>query len=80
MAALIERILVNLDGSEESMTAAEYAVLLARQTGAELTAAYVVNTRALRDLVRSRIFLESEEEEYSRDLESDADRYLKHMA
>jgi nucleotide-binding universal stress UspA family protein len=61
------------------MTAAEYAVLLARETGAELTAAYVVNTRALRDLVRSRIFLESEEEEYSRDLESDADRYLKHM-
>ena len=80
MAGLISRILVNLDGSEESMTAAEYAVLLSNATGAELLAAYVINTRALTDLVRSRIFLETEQQEYTRDLESDADRYLNHMA
>lgn len=80
MAGLIERVLVYLDGSEESMTAAEYAVLLSSGTGAELYAAYVVNTRALTDLVRSRIFLEAEQQEYARDLESDADRYLNHMA
>jgi len=80
MPALIRRILVYLDGSEESLTAAEYAVLLARTTGAGLVASYVINTRALQDLVRSRIFLQAEEEEYSRDLEADADRYLNHVS
>jgi nucleotide-binding universal stress UspA family protein len=79
MGGLIERILVYLDGSEESITAAEYAVMLARQTDAHLYAAYVINTRALTELVRSRIFLEAEEREYARDLETDADRYLRHM-
>jgi nucleotide-binding universal stress UspA family protein len=79
MAGLVEKILVNLDGSEESMTAGEYSVMLTRATGARLFAVYVVNTRAVQDLVRSRIFLEAEETEYTRDLESDADRYLNHM-
>ena len=80
MAELIEKILVHLDGSEESLTAAEYAILLAKKTGAGLIASYIINTRALQDLVRSRIFLEVEEEEYSRDLEEDADRYLNHVS
>jgi len=79
MSQLIERIMVYLDGSEESLTAAEYAILLARRVDARLYACYVINTRALQDLVRSRIFLQAEEQEYSRDLESDADRYLNHV-
>jgi nucleotide-binding universal stress UspA family protein len=80
MARLIERILVHLDGSEQSLTAAEYSVLLAKMTGAQLSVAYIINTGALKDLVRSRIFLEAEEQEYSRDLEADADRYLNHVS
>lgn len=80
MPELIERVLVHLDGSEESLTAAEYAILLCKATGAELVASYVINTRALQDLVRSRIFLAAEEQEYSRDLEGDADRYLNHVS
>jgi nucleotide-binding universal stress UspA family protein len=39
----------------------------------------VINTRALGDLVRSHIFLEDEEQEYRRDLEADATRYLNHV-
>jgi nucleotide-binding universal stress UspA family protein len=79
MADLVEHVLVYLDGSEESLTASEYAILLAEATNATLSAVYVINTRALQDLVRSRIFLEAEEQEYSRDLEADADRYLNHV-
>ena len=75
----IEKILVYIDGTEETITAAQYAVCLAKETGAEITAVYVVNTRALDDLVRSRIFLEAEQEEYRRDLEADAERYLNHV-
>jgi nucleotide-binding universal stress UspA family protein len=73
------RIMVYIDGSEESITAAQYAVCLSSYTGGELTALYVVNTRALDDLVKSRIFIKTEEEEYRRDLESDAQRYLNHV-
>jgi nucleotide-binding universal stress UspA family protein len=75
----IRKVLVYIDGTEQAITAAQYAVLLAGASGAELTVLYVVNTRALDDLVRTRIFLQVEEKEYERDLEADADRYLNHV-
>lgn len=74
----IKRIMVYIDGSEESLIACEYAILLAKSTKAELAGIYVVNTRALNDLVKTHIFLADEEAEYSRDLEEDAHRYLDH--
>jgi nucleotide-binding universal stress UspA family protein len=79
MKGPFEKILVYLDGSEESILAAMYAIVLAKITGASLTAMYVVNTRALQDLVKARIFLKAEEQEYHQDLDADADRYLKHV-
>jgi nucleotide-binding universal stress UspA family protein len=79
MAGPIQNILVYIDGSEESITAAQYAILLAEFTGGRLEALYVINTRALNDLVKSRIFLREEQEEYQRDIESDADKYLEHV-
>ena len=75
----IKKVLVCVDGTEESVTAAQYAVLLCKSTGADLVASYVVNTRALSDLVKTRIFVQSEQEEYQRDIEADADRYLNHI-
>lgn len=73
----IGRIMVYVDGSEESISAAEYAIALSVRTGAELSAAYIVNTRALSELRRTHIFLESEAEEYQRDIERDSERYLE---
>jgi nucleotide-binding universal stress UspA family protein len=75
----IQRILIFIDGTEESITAAEYAILLARTMRAELTGAYIINTRALGDLVKARIFLKEEQDEYQRDIEADADRYMNHF-
>ncbi|MBN1309506.1 MAG: universal stress protein [Chitinispirillaceae bacterium] len=83
MRPIIERIMVYVDGSEQSVTAVEYALCLARATGASLSALYVINTRALDELVKASIFLRSEQEEYSRDIEADAQRYcnlVKDMA
>jgi nucleotide-binding universal stress UspA family protein len=60
----INRILVYVDGTEGSITAAQYAVCL---------------TRALSELLKARIFIQTEEEEYKRDLEEDANRYLNHV-
>ena len=79
MSVPISKIMVYIDGTEGSIAAAQYAVALSRSTGAELCALYVVNMRALDDLLRSRIFLKDEQEDYQRDLEADADRYLNHV-
>ncbi|MBN1541559.1 universal stress protein [candidate division KSB1 bacterium] len=79
MSDIIRRILVYIDGSEHAMLAAHYSVCLAKTLGANLSALFVVNTQALGALVKSHIFLEDEEIEYRRDLNADADRYLRHV-
>ena len=66
------RILVYLDGSEASLSAAMYSVLLAKASGADLHALYVVNTKALQDLVKAR-------SEYLADLNKDAGRHIRHI-
>ena len=72
------RILVYLDGSEGSINALMYSIILAKSTGAELHAVYVVNTKALGDLVRSHIFVDQEKAEYQEDLKKDAARHIRH--
>ena len=75
----IKKILVYIDGTEQAITAAQYAIALSKATGAELKALYVVNIRALNDLVKAKIFIESEQAEYQRDLHADSERYLNHV-
>jgi nucleotide-binding universal stress UspA family protein len=62
------------------MTAAMYGIKMAAEHGARLTAVYVVNTKALSELVKAGIFVAIERDEYQRDLQADADRYLRHVA
>ena len=79
MSNPIRKIMVFVDGTEQSITAAQYAICLASFSGSELIAYYVVNTKAMEDLLRARIFLKDEQMEYEHDLEADADRYLNHV-
>ncbi len=79
MNSPIKKIIVYLDGTEQSVTAAQYAICLASFTGAELIAYYVVNTRAVEDLLRASIFLKEEQVEYEHDMEADAQRYLNYV-
>ena len=74
-----KKLLVYVDGTEESVTAAQYAICLASFFNAELTALYVVNTRAVEDLLKARIFLKDEQIEYEHDMEADAERYLNYV-
>ncbi|HSW01419.1 MAG TPA: universal stress protein [Sedimentisphaerales bacterium] len=80
MGKPIQRIMVYVDGSEQSVTAAQYAICLASFCGAELIACYIVNTTAVEDLLRARIFLQDEQVEYEHDMEADAERYLNYVS
>jgi nucleotide-binding universal stress UspA family protein len=71
--------MVYIDGTEQSVTAAQYAICLASFSGAELIAYYVINTRAVEDLLKARIFLKDEQVEYEHDMEADAERYLNYI-
>ncbi|MBN2136410.1 MAG: universal stress protein [Sedimentisphaerales bacterium] len=79
MSSPIEKIMVYIDGTEQSVTAAQYAICLASFSGAELVAQYVINTRAVEDLLRASIFLKEEQVEYEHDMEADAERYLNYV-
>lgn len=79
MSNPIKKIMVFIDGTEQSITAAQYAICLASSSHAELIAHYVINTRAMEDLLRARIFLKDEQVEYEHDMETDAERYLNHV-
>lgn len=79
MSNPVRKIMVYVDGTEQSITAAQYAICLASFSGAELVAHYVINTRAMEDLLRARIFLKDEQEDYEHDMEADAERYLNHV-
>jgi nucleotide-binding universal stress UspA family protein len=75
----IKKIMVYIDGTEQSITAAQYAICLASFSGAELVAHYVINIKAMEDLLKARIFLADEELEYEHDMEADAERYLNYV-
>lgn len=74
---LISKILVYIDDSDTAIAAIQASILLAKQYRAQLYGLYVVNTKALSDLVKARIFVQSEKDEYTQELEADADRYLR---
>jgi len=78
-ARTVNRILVYIDGTETSITTAEYAIVLAKLHAAPLYAAYVVDTKVLDDLMRVRIFIKEEAADYEYDLEEDGKRYLNHV-
>lgn len=79
MIAPFSDILVYLDGSEGSLSAAMYSIMLAKSTNANLHALYVVNTKALGDLLNAHIFIDMEKNEYLEDLVKDSERHLRHM-
>ncbi len=76
----LKKILLYLDGSDSCITAAQYAITLAKFYGSDITAVYVVNLSVLEDLVKVRIFVKTEELDYERDFEEDGRRYLNYVS
>jgi len=70
---------VAVSGSEASVNAAKYGILLARVLRVRLVGVYVVDTATLRELLLSRIFVEDESAEYEKSLEDNGHRYLNYV-
>jgi len=75
----IQKILLYIDGSEECIAAAQYAIVLAKKTNAELMGLYVVNVSLLKELTKAKIFVKIEEMDYEQDLAQDGKRYLNYI-
>ena len=79
MSNPMQRILLYVDGSESSITAAQMAIAMAKSYGAMLKAIYVVNENLLNELLKARVFVQVEKMDYERDLEEDGRRYLNYI-
>ncbi len=75
----INKILLYVDGSESSITAAQMAIAMSKVHDADLKVIYVVNENLLNELLKARIFVQVEKMNYERDLEEDGKRYLNYI-
>lgn len=73
---LFSNILVAVSGSDASIHAAKYAIIMAKHYRCRLAAVYVVDTATIRQLTLSKIFVQEESAEYERSLQSNGERYL----
>lgn len=75
----LRKILLYIDGSESTITAAQFAIVIAKSYGSALRAIYVVNEDLLDELLKAKIFVQMEKMDYERDLEEDGKRYLNYI-
>ncbi|WP_296668797.1 MULTISPECIES: universal stress protein [unclassified Treponema] len=76
---LFQKIVVAVNGSDQSLHAAMYAILLAKQYKCSLKAVYVVDTAALKFLSMSKFFLKTESQKYEENLLDDGKKYLEQI-
>lgn len=76
---LIQKIVVAVNGSEQSIHAAMYGIILSKQYKCELKAIYVVDTSTLKQLTFSKFFYEEESRRYEERLCDDGKRYLDYL-
>jgi len=79
MKGLLQTVVVAVSGSEASINASKYGILLAKLYRARLVAVYVVDTATLKELLLSKIFVEDESAEYEKNLEDNGQRYLNYI-
>jgi nucleotide-binding universal stress UspA family protein len=65
-----------ITGTDASIMAAKYAIVMAKAYRCRLTAVYVVDIATIHQLTLSKIFIQEESQEYERSLEANGKRYL----
>jgi len=76
MKPLISNIVTAVTGTDASILAAKYAIVMAKTYNCKLSAVYVVDTATIKQLTLSKIFLQEEGAEYEKSLEANGGRYL----
>jgi nucleotide-binding universal stress UspA family protein len=75
----IKHVMVSVGAFSNSLVPAKYALALAKQLQAKLTAVHVINEKVLQDLLKSRVFVETEARQYQRDLEEQGRVFLERL-
>ena len=76
MKPIISHIVTAVTGSDASIMAAKYSIVMAKLYRCRLSAVYVVDTATIKQLALSKIFITEESAEYEQSLEANGQRYL----
>nr|MBU1328972.1 universal stress protein [Candidatus Omnitrophota bacterium] len=75
----MKNIVVALAGGSSSIVTARYAIYLAKLLQAKLIAIYVIDEKAIQELLKSRIFVEIEAREYEIDMEQQSKFFMQRV-
>ncbi|MEK6732709.1 MAG: universal stress protein [Candidatus Omnitrophota bacterium] len=75
----MKQIVVPLVGGSPSIITAKYAIYLAKILQVKVTAIYVIDEKAIQELLRSRVFVEIEAREYEIDMEQQARLFMQRV-
>ena len=76
MKQLFSNIVTAVNGSDASVLAAKYSIVMAKLYSCRLNVVYVVDTATIKQLTLSKIFIQEESLEYEMSLEANGRRYL----
>ena len=79
MKPLISNIITGITGSDASVSAGKYAIVMAKMYHCQLSMVYVVDTATIKQLMLHKIFIPEESIEYEKSLEANGERYLSFM-
>ena len=79
MKQLVKKLLVAISGSDSSVSAAKYSIMLAKTYKFDLAFVYVVDTFTLKELLMSKIFIEEESHEFEKNMIANGNRYLAYV-
>ena len=79
MKPLVKKVLVAINGSQSSVRAAMYGILMAKQYSCEMKVIFVVDTETIKFLVSSKFFISEERDSYTESLRADGKTYLNYV-
>lgn len=77
--SVVEKILVAVHNSEQSLQAALYAIMLAKQLHCDLEAVYIVDSATLKRLTLSKFFIAEESSTYEKALHEEGKKCLENV-
>jgi len=75
----MKSIIVPLAGGPSSIITAKYAIYLAKLLQVKLIAIYVIDEKAIQDLLKSKVFVEIEAREYEIDMEQQSRLFMQRI-